>query len=168
MTIPHDDLNMREPEHVAWVKAQRDPELWHAAAMAILNFVGDPQGFLVWLADQPETDRATAGYVFFGGDGWAYLRGQTDHWRNHNGLSEAEWLNAMEAFCRRAATTGFSSDSLGLHPGFATARKTCLELIARGEMAEGVSIPRALLDAPFPPERPLRYMVEDGSVVDTF
>lgn len=55
---------MCDAEHVDWVKSQRDPELWHAAAIAIVNTVGDPHGFLVWLADQPETDRAPAGYFF--------------------------------------------------------------------------------------------------------
>ena len=46
MTLPFDDLNLRDAEHVAWVKSQRDPELWHAAAIAIVNTVGDPRGFL--------------------------------------------------------------------------------------------------------------------------
>jgi hypothetical protein len=64
MKFPFDDLNMCDAEHVAWVKSQRDPELWHAAATAIVNTVGDPHGFLVWVANQPEMDRATAGYVF--------------------------------------------------------------------------------------------------------
>jgi hypothetical protein len=66
MKFPFEELNMRDQEHVDWVKSQRDPELWHAAAIAIVNTVGDPHGFLVWLADQPETDRATAGYFFLG------------------------------------------------------------------------------------------------------
>ena len=78
MKFPFDELNMCDAEHVGWVKSQRDPELWHAAAIAIVNTVGDPHGFLVWLADQPETDRATAGYFFLGVFGVDYLRGQTD------------------------------------------------------------------------------------------
>src|SRR4030095_6208397 len=77
MKFPFDELNMCDAEHVGWVKSQRDPELWHAAAIAIVNTVGDPNGFLVWLADQPETDRATAGYFFLGVFGVDYLRGQT-------------------------------------------------------------------------------------------
>ncbi len=74
MKVPFDELNMCDAEHVGWVKSQRDPELWHVAAMAIVNTVGDPHGFLVWLADQPETDRATAGYFFLGVFGADYLR----------------------------------------------------------------------------------------------
>ena len=115
MKIPFDDLNMRDPEHVDWVKSQRDPELWHAATIAIVNTLGDPRGFLEWLAEQPETDRATAGYVFFGVYGSAYLRGEREF--GGEGLSSDEWLRAMEAICRRAAATGFTNDSLGLHPG---------------------------------------------------
>lgn len=56
MKFPFDELNMRDPEHVDWVKSRRDPELWHAAAIAVLIYLGDPRGFLVWLLDQPETD----------------------------------------------------------------------------------------------------------------
>ena len=54
MKFPFDELNMRDPEHVAWVKSRRDPELWHAAAIAVLVYLGDPRGFIVWLLDQPE------------------------------------------------------------------------------------------------------------------
>ena len=164
MKFPFGELNMRDPEHVAWVKLQRDPELWHVAAMAIVNHLGDPRGFLVWLMDQPGTDRATAGYVFFGACGSAYLRGQTEF--GGEGLSDPEWLQAMQAICRRAADIGFANDSLGLHPGCEPERQACLDLIRRGELADGIAVPRALLDAPFPPERKLRYFIEDGAVLD--
>jgi hypothetical protein len=164
MKFPFDELNMCDAEHVAWVKSQRDPELWHAAAIAIVNTVGDPQGFLVWLADQPETDRATAGYFFLGVFGADYLRGQTDF--RGEGLSGPEWRRAMEAMCRRAATAGFTNDSLGLPPGFDAPRQACLDVIARGQVADGIAVPHAILDAPFPPERTLRYVVEDGAVLD--
>jgi hypothetical protein len=63
MKFPFDELNMCDAEHAGWVKSQRDPELWHAGGMAIVNTTGDPQGFLVWLASQPEMDRATAGHI---------------------------------------------------------------------------------------------------------
>lgn len=116
MKFPFDELNMCDPEHVEWVKSRRDPELWHVAAMAVLVHLGDPHGFLVWLFDQPEVDRATAGYIFFGAYGREYLRGQTDF--NGEGLSGQQWLTAMEAICHRAANAGFSNDGLGLHPGF--------------------------------------------------
>src|SRR5688572_23707449 len=124
MTFPFDELNMRDQEHVAWVKSQRNPELWHAATIAIVNHLGDPHGFLVWVADQPETDRATAGYFFLGAFGADYLRGQTDF--AGEGLSGRQWLQGMEAVCRRAATIGFTNDALGLHPGFEATRHACL------------------------------------------
>ena len=154
MKFPFDELNMRDPEHVDWVKSRSDPELWHAAAIAGLDYLGDPHGFLVWLMDQPETDRATAGYIFFGAQGSSYLRGQTDF--VGEGLSDQEWLHAMQAICRRAASTGFTYDSLGLAPGFETHRQACLDLINRGQIADGIAVPHALLDAPFPPEQKRR------------
>ena len=164
MKFPFDELNMRDPEHVEWVKAQRDPELWHAAAIAILNYLGDPRGFLVWLTEQPEMDRATAGYIFLGAYGSAYLRGKTDF--GGEGLSDDEWRRAMEAICRRAATSGFTNDALGLHPGCEAERQACLDLVKHGQVAAGIVVPHAILDAPFPPERKLRYFIEDGALLD--
>lgn len=164
MKFPFDELNMRAPEHVDWVKSRRDPELWHAAAMAILVYLGDPRGFLVWLMDQPETDRATAGYIFFGAQGSDYLRGQTDFFGE--GLSGQEWLHVMEAICRRAASIGFTNDSLGLPPGFEAERQACLDLIKRGEITAGIAVPHALLATPFPPEQKRRYFIEDGAVLN--
>jgi hypothetical protein len=164
MKFPFDSLNMCDAEHVAWVKSQRDSELWHAAAIAIVNTAGDPHGFLVWLADQPELDRASAGYVFLT-YGASYLGGETD-FSGGEGMSGEQWLRALEAMSRRAATIGFTNDSLGLHPGWEAARQACLDLIDRGQVAAGIPVPRALVDAPFPPEQKLRYVVEDGSVLD--
>jgi len=164
MKFPFDDLNMCDAEHVRWVQSQRDPELWHSAAMAIINTLGDPHGFLVWLAEQPETDRATAGYFFLGVYGADYLRGERDF--IGEGLSGKQWLRTMEAMCRRAATAGFINDALGLPPGFEATRQACLDLINRGAVVDGVAIPRAIVDTPFPPERKLQYFVEDGTVWD--
>jgi hypothetical protein len=164
MKFPFEELNMRDQEHVDWVKLQRDPELWHAAAIAIVNTVGDPHGFLVWLADQPETDRATAGYFFLGVFGADYLRGETDFLGE--GLSGAQWLRAMAAMCRRAATVGFTNDSLGLQRGFEATRLACLDLVNRGQVADGISVPHAILDTPFPPEQKPQYFIEDGAVLD--
>ena len=164
MKIPFEDFNLRDPLHVEWAQSQRDPEFWHACTMAIVNTLGDPQGFLVWLMDQPETDRATAGYIFFGVFGADYLRGKTDF--GGEGLSDEEWLNAMRAVCRRAGGVGFASDSLGLHPGFEKERQACLDVTLKGQVADGIVVPHALLDAPFPKEKKLRYLVEDGSVFE--
>jgi hypothetical protein len=162
--FPFDELNMRDPEHVEWVKSQRDPELWHVAAIAVLTSLGDPRGFLVWLFDQPEVDRATAGYVFLGAHGREYLRGKTDF--NGEGLSGPEWLRAMEAICRRAAYAGFTNDALGLHPGFEADREACLNLVNKGMVADRIVVPHAILAAPFSPEQKLRYFIEDGAVLD--
>ena len=164
MKFPFDELHMGEPQHLEWVKAQRDPELWHVAAIAVLVHLGDPRGFLVWLFDQPEVDRATAGYVFLGAHGREYLTGQTEF--HGEGLSGKQWLMTMEAICRRAATAGFASNALGLNPGFEADRQACLNLVNRGMVADGIVIPHAILNAPFPPERKLRYFIEDGAILD--
>jgi hypothetical protein len=72
----------------------------------------------------------------------------------------------MHAICHRAASVGFANDLLGLHPGFEAERQVCLDLIKRGEIADGIAIPHALLDAPFPLEQKHRYFIEDGTVLD--
>ena len=116
MKFPFGELHMGDSEHIEWVKSQCDPELWHVAAIAVLVYLDDARGFLVWLFDQPEVDRATAGYVFLGAHGHEYLRGQTEF--HGEGLSGKRWLSAMGAICRRAATAGFANDALGLDAGF--------------------------------------------------
>ncbi len=163
MKFPFAEVNMHDIEHANWVRSQRDPELWHAAAIAVINYLGDPHGFLVWLANQPDTDRATAGYFFFAVNGSQYLRGEKEF--HGEGLSSKQWLTAMEAICQRSVT-GFTNDSLGLHPGVEVTRQECLDIVSRGQAANGITIPRALLDRPFPPEKKLQYFVEDGTLLD--
>ena len=163
MKFPFDELSTHDLEHIEWVKAQRDPELWHVFAMALVVF-GDPHGFLVWLFDQPEVDRATAGYVFFGVYGRDYLGGRTEF--GGEGLADQQWLSTMEAVCRRAANAGFSNDTLGLHPGFEAEQNACLDLVNLGKVAEGIVIPHGILHTRFPPEQKLRYFIEDGVVLD--
>jgi len=163
MKFPFDELSTHDKDHVDWVKSQRNPELWHVFATALV-VSGDPYGFLVWLFDQPETDRATAGYVFLGVFGREYLGGRTEF--GGEGLSDQQWLASMEAICRRAGGAGFSNDSLGLAAGFEAERQACLDLINRGMVADGIVIPHKVIDAPFPSPQKLRYFVEDGVVFD--
>jgi hypothetical protein len=164
MKFPFDELHMNDPEHAEWVKSQRDPELWHVAAIALLTYLSDPRGFLLWLFDQPEVDRATAGYIFLGASGRKYLGGQTEF--HGEGLFGRQWLRSMEAICRRAATVGFTNDVLGLHPDFEVERKACLDVVSRGMVADGIVVPHVILDAPYPPEQKLQYFIEDGTVLD--
>lgn len=160
--FPFAELTGDDPSHVAWVKKQRDPELWHVFATALV-VTGDAHGFLPWVFDQPETDRATAGYVFLGLFGNDYLQGRTKF--GGEGLSDAEWLAAMEAICRRGASAGFSNNALGLADGFEPERLACLETVNLGRVAESVPIPHSVIDTRFPDERSLPYFVEAGVVL---
>ena len=48
-------------------------------------------------------------------------------------------------------------------PTFAPERLRTLDVVARGEVSAGLVVPRALLDRPFPPERPeKRFVLDDG------
>ena len=145
MKFPFDELNMRDPEHVDWVKSRRDPELWHAAAIAVLNYLGDPRGFLVWLMDQPETDRATAGYIFFGAYGSDYLRGQTDF--SAKDCPARSGCTPCRPFAAGRRALASPMIRWVFTPGLKPQRQACLDLVDRGQIADGIVIPRALLDA---------------------
>jgi len=67
------------------------------------------------------------------------------------------------AMAALAAGVGFANDSIGLDPDFEPERLRALDVIARGEVAEGLIVPRALLDRPFLRERPEnRFALDDG------
>lgn len=157
-------IDMSEEADVAWVRAQRDPELWHEATVAALAYRDDHYGFLRWVLLQPETDRATAGWIFLWAEGSRYLRGETDFPLNH--LTSDEMLDLFRAICERSEGLGFASDSLGLDRDFEEERVACLAIIEDGEVASGITPPVALLRKPFkPPHKQSRFMLNDGIIL---
>jgi hypothetical protein len=164
MPGPFDELDMAEAEHAAWVKAQRDPALWHQAAMAALAYRGDGHGFLPWLLEQPEMDRATAGWIFLWPEGSLYLRGETDFPLNH--ITSEGMVALFRALCTRSESMGFSRDDLGLDPGFEPERKVCLDVVARNQVAAGIIVPRQIISRPFaPPKEDTRFTLDDGIIL---
>ena len=164
MPAPFEELDMAAAEHAAWVKAQRDPALWHQAAMAALAYRGDAHGFLPWLLEQPELDRATAGWIFLWPEGSLYLRGETDFPLNH--ITSAGMVALFRALCERSESVGFSRDDLGLDPGFEPERKRCLDVVARNEVAAGTIVPRQVISRPFaPPKQDARFTLDDGIIL---
>jgi hypothetical protein len=164
MPGPFEELDMAEAEHAAWVKAQRDPALWHQAAMAALAYRGDGHGFLPWLLEQPEMDRATAGWIFLWPEGSLYLRGETDFPLNH--ITCEGMVALFRALCTRSESMGFSRDDLGLDPGFEPERKVCLDVVARNQVAAGIIVPRQIISRPFaPPKEDTRFTLDDGIIL---
>jgi hypothetical protein len=128
--------------------------------MAALAYRSDPHGLVPWVLAQPELDRATAGWLFLWPEGSRYLRGEQDFPLNH--ASSDEMLAIFRAVCERSAR-GFGSDTIGLDPDFEPERLRALDVVARGEVAAGIVVPRALLDRPFPRERTdERFVLDDG------
>lgn len=164
MKFPFEELNVCDAKHVEWVKTQRDPALWHAAAISVLVYLGDPRRFIMRLIDQLDMDRVTAGQILLGRGGAGYLQGQTEF--QGEGLSGPGLLEVFEALCRRGATIGIANDVLGLHPGFEAERLACLDLVKRGAVGDGIVIPHSIIGAPFPAERETVYFIEQGSVLD--
>lgn len=159
-----EELDMAEEKDVAWVQAQRDPALWHLATMAALAYRGDHYGFLNWVLQQPETDRATAGWIFLWAEGSRYLRGKTDFPLNH--LRSEAMLDLFRAICDRSQRIGFTTDALGLDQDFEPERVSCLSVIENGEVAAGIVPPVALLTKPFDrPRSDKRFMLDDGIIL---
>ena len=160
-TAPSVEIDVTEEEHVAWIRSQRDASLWHQATMAAVAYRSDPHGLVPWVLAQPELDRATAGWLFLWPEGSRYLRGERNFLLDH--VSSERMLAIFRAVCERSAGVGFANDSIGLDPDFEPERLRALDVIARGEVAEGLIVPRALLDRPFPRERPEnRFDLDDG------
>jgi len=160
-TAPTAEIDVAEEDHVAWIRNQRDPSLWHHAAMAALAYRSDPHGLVPWIIAQPELDRATAGWLFLWPEGSRYLRGERSFLLDH--VSSEGMLAIFRAVCERSAGVGFANDSIGLDPDFEAERLRALDVVARGQVAAGLIAPRALLDRPFPRERPdKRFDLDDG------
>jgi hypothetical protein len=159
-----EEIDMSEAAHVAWVKSQHDPALWHEAAQAALAYRGDHYGFLLWLLAQADMDRATAGWIFLWAEGSRYLRGLTDFYLNH--LSSDRMVELFRLLCARSESAGFREDRLGLDSDFEPERKACLDIVARGEVADGIVVPHAIIAKPFnPPLKGGRYTLDDGIIM---
>lgn len=160
---PSGGFDITDTDDVSRLKAQRDPALWHQAAMAALAYKGDPHGILPWLVQQPEMDRATAGWIFLWAEGSHYLRGATD-FNFNSGVRDVAAL--LRSICERSKGMGFSNDALGLDRDFEAERLKCLAVIENGEMAPGIVAPIALLARPFdPPRDDGRFTLDDGLVI---
>jgi hypothetical protein len=158
------EIDMANAVGVAKVQSHRDPALWHEATMAALAYRGDQHGFLRWVLQQPEADRATAGWIFLWAEGSRYLRGETSFPLNY--LASDEVLDLFRAVCERSQVMGFASDALGLDPDFEAERLKCLAVIENGELAPGIIAPTALLARPFDsPRHDDRFTLDDGIII---
>jgi hypothetical protein len=158
------EIDMAKPDDVARVRSVRDPALWHEAAMAALAYRGDQHGFLHWVLQQPETDRATAGWIFLWAEGSLYLRGRTNFPFDHIGSNEM--VELFRAVCRRSEGMGFANDDLGLDRDFEAERLKCLAVIEKGELCPGIVPPTALLARPYgPPRSDDRFRLDDGIII---
>jgi hypothetical protein len=159
-----DAIDMAEAAHVTWVKDQRDPALWHQAAMAALAYRGDEHGFVQWLLAQADMDRATAGWIFLWAEGSRYLRGITDFPLEN--ISSEKMVEIFRSLCRRSESTGFNSDALGLDKDFEPERRACLDIAMRREVAAGIIVPNNIIARPFAaPQTDARFTLDDGLIL---
>jgi hypothetical protein len=158
------EIDMSESKDVAWVRGRNDPALWHQAAMATLAYLGDRHGFLPWLVQQPNMDRATAGWLFLWLRGSRYLRGeQWDYWAK---ISDSEVVQLLASLFERSERIGFSEDRLGLEANFEPQRQECRNVVAKGEVAVGITVPRNIINKRFSaPRYGGDYEVHDGILV---
>ena len=157
-------IDMASKKGVAKAQASRDPQLWHLATMAALAYRGDKHGFLDWVLQQPETDRATGGWIFLWAEGSRFLRGETEFAIEH--VSSERMVKLLQSVCERSEGQGFAADALGLDQGFESERQKCLDVIAGGAVAPGIDPPMTILEKAFrPPEDDGRYTLEDGIIL---
>lgn len=157
-------IDMASKKAVAKVQAHRDPMLWHHATMAALAYRGDKHGFGHWVLQQPETDRATAAWIFLWAEGSRYLLGETDFALEN--VSSDAMLAIFRAVCVRSEGAGFTNDDIGLDDDFDEERRTSLAVIANGQLASGIIAPKALLARPFGrPRDDERFVLEDGIIL---
>jgi hypothetical protein len=161
--IVHVELDITNGNDVLRIKGRREPALWHIAAIAAIAYKGDPHSFLPWLIEQPETDRATAGWIFLWNEGSRFLKGETDFNLNSGVRDLADVLRAI---CVRSEDRGFENDILGLDSDFEAERLKCLSVIENGNAISSIVAPIALLAQPFDqPACDDRFTVDDGMIV---
>jgi hypothetical protein len=124
-TPPPTEIDMSESTDVAWVKARNDPALWHRATMATLAYLGDRHGFLPWVVQQPNMDRATAGWLLLWLQGSRYLRGaQSDYWARISDGEVVRLLNSLGAG-RQLESAAAKADDVVCRVGKANAAREC-------------------------------------------
>jgi hypothetical protein len=161
-----EEIDMSRADHVAWVKSRNEPALWHQAAMAVLAYCHDDHGFLAWLIEREEMDRATAGWLFLWPEGSLYLLGKTQTFGLLDHSSEAEMVDLLNKLCLRSERRGFVHDELGLDADFDGERRKCLGVAERGEVVEGRMAPMAILSQPFKRPSPSKYYAVDEGLIE--
>lgn len=151
MTAPDilpDEINMTVLADVEFLKSTNAPAIWHEGAIATLAYVGDEHGFLPWLVQQPNMDRATAGWLFlWSSQGLRYLRGERLSF--YASIPDGAVVDLLAALCERSERTGFSEDHVGLTPDFEQERRACQDAVAKGEIPSGITVPSAIIGKPF-------------------
>ncbi len=159
------EIDMTNSADVEWVKSQKEPALWHQAAVAVIAYCHDDHGFLQWLFKQREMDRATAGWLLFWPEGSLYLRGQTNHFGLLDYVSETEMVQMLNALCERSETMGFDHDQLGLDAEVETERQRCLDVVAQREVANGIIVPTNIISCKFAPPSSRKHDAEEGGLI---
>ncbi|MHC2002148.1 hypothetical protein ACYQR9_17185 [Methylobacterium sp. CM6241] len=158
------ELDMTNAADVEWVRSRNDPAIWHEAAIAAVAYRGDKHGFLPWLIQQPNMDRATAGWLLFWLQGSKYLQGQKDSfWAK---IYDNDAVSLLDSLCQRSEKIGFIEDSIGLDGGFEKERQACLAVIEDGLLATEITVPHAIIAKSFKsPSGTQPYEIHDGTLL---
>jgi len=162
-----DEIDITKEADVDWLKAQADPAIWHEAAIAALAYLGDEHGFVTWLVQQPEMDRATAGWILMWSPFREFLTGDRASMFK-TGVTVPELIEILTALCERSDRIGFSNDRLGLEDEWEKPRQACMAIIEGGELDPRLRVPIAIVSKPFAaPLEEMPYSVHDGMLVST-
>ena len=162
-----DEIDIAKAADVDWLMAQADPAIWHEAAIAALAYRGDRHGFVPWLVQQPQMDRATAGWILMASPFREFLTGaRASMWAT--GVAVPELVEILTALCERSDRIGFSNDRLGLEQEWEEPRQACMAIIEGGELDPRLRAPTSIVGKPFPaPQEDMPYSVHDGLMIST-
>jgi hypothetical protein len=93
-----DQIDISNAADVDWVKAQADPAIWHEAVVAALARRGVRHGFVTWRVQQPEMDRATAGWILLWSPFREFLPGDRAS-MFETGVTVPERIDILTALC---------------------------------------------------------------------
>ncbi len=151
-------LDLDNIEHIEWLKIHNNPADNFEVVSAEMCFRNDPHQFIDWLIDQPDLDRGTAGFIFFGAGGLERVMGS-----QHYGRVDPEWADRLlYALCARSEQRGFQFDRIAPPSWCNDSRDKLLDFLSNNAPSADFLIPYNLFNAPFPAEGMASHYSEIG------
>lgn len=142
------ELDLDNIAHIEWLKSRNNPADNFEVVSAEMCFHNDPHHFIDWLIDQPDMDRGTAGFIFFGAGGLERVMGLP-----YYGRVSPQWADRLlYALCDRSEQRGFQFDRIAPPSWCNESREKLVQFLSNDNSLADFTIPRSIIDTPFPLE----------------